>query len=319
MPSVMRVPATMQNAPCETGCDHLGETGGETLGDTGGDAWMEAMRRGDHRAAWAVADTILGARDPATRDNPAEPYHRRWVWDGTPVRGRQVLVRCYHGLGDTLQFARFLPALRARAAQVTLEAQPELLPLLAAIGGPDRLVGFAVDAPSPPSPCDIEIMELSHALRLPPEAAPPPYLHAAPTAMPAGTIGLCWQAGAWDPARSIPTQALAPLLAASRPLYCLHPRCAPPGFLNPEGCPPGIAETARVLAGLDLVITVDSMIAHLAGALGRPTWLLLRHDADWRWMGAGERSAWYPCMRLFRQPAPGAWAPIVRRAAALLR
>ena len=270
------------------------------------------MRRGDNHAAWACADAILRARDPATRDDPAEPYHRRWVWDGTPLHGQQILVRCYHGLGDTLQFARFLPALRARAAHLTLEAQPELLPLLATIPGPDRLVGFAAAAPTPPSLCDIEIMELSHALRLPPEAAPPPYLHAAPLAPPAGAIGLCWQAGDWDPARSIPIADLAPLLATSRPLYGLHPRPAPPGFVNPNGCPPAIADTARVLAGLDLVITVDSMIAHLAGALGRPTWLLLRHDADWRWMGEGAGSPWYPSMRLFRQPAPGAWAAVVK-------
>ncbi len=278
-------------------------------------AWMAAMRRGDYPAAWAIADHVLRTADTATSDDPAQPYHRRRVWDGAPVDGQRVLVRCYHGLGDTLQFARFLPALRTRAAHLTLEVQPELLALFATIPGPDKIVAFAAASPLPPSPCNLEIMEACHALRLTPQAAPPPYLHAAPHHVPAGAIGLCWQAGEWDAARSIPTAALKPVLAAGRPLICLHPRAAPPGFLNPAGCPHDIAKTARIVAGLDLVITVDSMIAHLAGALGRPTWLLLKHDADWRWMDGTNRSPWYPSMRLFRQPAPGAWAPVVENIA----
>ena len=228
-----------------------------------------------------------------------------------PIDGQAVLVRCYHGLGDTLQFARFLPALRARASHVTLEVQPELLPLLSTIPGPDRILPFIPHAPTPPSPCDIEIMELAHALRLAPQAAPPPTLRAPPVPTVPHAIGLCWQAGDWDPARSIPASDLVPILACGRPLYCLHPRPAPPGFLNPAGCPADIAQTARVIAGLELVVTVDSMIAHLAGTLGRPTWMLLRHDADWRWMTDTARSPWYSSMRLFRQAAAGAWAPVI--------
>ena len=282
------------------------------------DVWMAAMRRGDHHAAWAIADQVLLVRDPATRDDPAQPYHRRWVWDGTRPDGRDVLVRCYHGLGDTLQFVRFLPALRARAARVTLEVQPELLPLLASVAGADRVIPFIQHAPAPPSSCDMEIMELSHALRLMPDAAPPPYLRATPRAIPPGTIGLCWESGGWEPARSIPFDALAPLLDCGHPLMCLQPRPAPPGFINPAGCPADIAETAGVIAALERVITVDSMIAHLAGALGRPTWLLLRHEADWRWMAETERSSWYPSMRLFRQSAPGEWDQVIEEAAGRL-
>ncbi len=283
------------------------------------DSWMAAMRRGDDQAAWAIADRVLRQADPATRDDPTQPYHRRWVWDGTPVEGQHVLVRCYHGLGDTLQFARFLPALGARAAHVTLEVQPELAGLLAGIAGVDDIVPFATAAPLPPSPCDIEIMELSHALRLRPDAVRPPYTQAAPDHTPAGAIGLCWQAGDWDRARSIPLQALHPILAAGRPLICLHPRAAPANFLNPAGCPRDVAQTARLVAGLDLVITVDSMIAHLAGALGRPTWLILKHDADWRWGEGTTRSRWYPSMRLFRQLAPGDWARVVAVVAGQIR
>jgi hypothetical protein len=181
---------------------------------------MAAARAGDHETAWQIADHVQERRDQARRDDPTLPYHLRWVWDGRPYKNREILVRCYHGLGDTIQFARFLPALAAIARSVTLEAQPELLPLLSRL--PVRLTPFNPAAPSPPAECDLEIMELSHALRLPPEAAPPPYLHAAPT--PTNAIGLCWQAGAWDPARSIPADRLNALLTPPRRLVALHPR-----------------------------------------------------------------------------------------------
>src|SRR3954454_22907480 len=85
--------------------------------------WLTAMRRGDYAAAWAINDAVLAARDAATRDDPRVPYHLRWVWDGRPYRQRDVLIRCYHGLGDTLHFARYLPALRPHVASLTVEAQ----------------------------------------------------------------------------------------------------------------------------------------------------------------------------------------------------
>src|SRR5947209_3163403 len=132
--------------------------------------WMAAMRRGDFAAAWAISDTVLAARDPAGRDDPQLPYHLRWVWDGRPFAGKRVLVRCYHGLGDTIQFARFLAPLRARAASLELEVQPELVPLFASLPGPDRLIPFRLDAPHSPAECDLELMELPHALRITPAA-----------------------------------------------------------------------------------------------------------------------------------------------------
>ena len=274
--------------------------------------WIAAMRRGDYRSAWAINDAVLAARDPAGRDDPALPYHRRWVWDGRPFAGRHVLVRCYHGLGDTLQFARFLPALRPLVASLTVEAQPGLLPLLSRIPGCGRLIPFAPASPAPPSECDLEIMELAHALRLPPDAAPAPYLRAAPASSPERAIGLCWQAGGWDPARSVPAGLLQPL-SRIRPIAALQPvgpDCPLP-LLNPQGSPAAIEDTAALIAGLELVVTVDSMVAHLAGALGRPTMLLLRHDCDWRWMSDRRDSPWYPSMRLYRQAWPGDWAAVI--------
>jgi hypothetical protein len=278
--------------------------------------WTAAMGAGDYAGAWAASDEWLAARDPATRDDPRMPYHLRWVWAGQPFRDRHVLVRCYHGLGDTIQFARHLPALRRLVASLTVEAQPELLPLLRRVPGPDRLIPFAPHAPSPPSECDIEIMELAHALRAPPEAAPPCYLQAAP-AVRQNAIGLCWEAGGWDAERSVPAALIEPL--TKHDCVCLQPRPTHLPVLNPPGCSGNIEETAALIAGLDLVVTVDTMVAHLAGALGRPTWLLLKHRADWRWMQDRSDSPWYPSMRLYRQPSLGDWAPVLDQVARDLR
>ena len=285
--------------------------------------WMAAMRRGDFPAAWEISDQVLALRDPATRDDPALPYHQRWVWDGRPFAGRHVLVRCYHGLGDTLQFARALPVLRRHAASVTAEVPPELLDLLAAMPEAPRLLPFIPGRPAPPAECDLEIMELMHALRLQPGAVPPPYLHASPASLPRGAVGLCCQAGGWDPGRSVPPALLAAALApaiAGRPVVLLQPAPANPfpGAVNPGGCPAEISATASLIAGLDLVITVDTMVAHLAGGLGRPVWLLLKHQADWRWT-EGPTCPWYPAARLFRQAAPGDWTLPLSRIAAALR
>ncbi len=275
--------------------------------DDPGRRWTAAMRRGDFAAAHAVSDGVLAARDPGDRDNPGLPYHRRWVWDGRPFDGRQVLVRCYHGLGDTLQFVRFLPALRRRAAHVALEVQAELAPLLATVPGADRVIPFQVATPSPPAEVDIESMELAHALRVnADQLGPVPYLTTAPATL-GGGVGLCWRAGGWDPDRSVPLPLILPLLAGCR-LVSLQPGPEqPPAAVNPDGPPAGLTDLAALIAGLDHVVTVDSMVAHLAGALGRPASVLLKYDADWRWMVGRAQSPWYPTLRLYRQPAPGDW------------
>ena len=284
---------------------------------------MAAMRRGDFDAAWAISDSVIAARNPAARDDPAIPYHRRWVWNGAPIHGQNVLVRCYHGLGDTLQFVRFLPALRACAAAVTMEAQPELIPLLETCNAFGQIIPFRKEAPAPPSECDIEIMELAHALRLRPEAAPPPYLWLPFDNPMRGAVGLCWIAGEWDAERSLPSDLLSPLLTAGPPIVSLCPGKAL-GPSVPAECPHAVERTASLMGRLDLIITVDTMIAHLAGALGLPTWLLLKHEPDWRWTPGPRRysrlstSVWYPSLRIFRQPSPGDWQSVIIDVAARL-
>ncbi len=274
------------------------------------------MRRGDFPAAHAISDEVLAERDPAAADDPRLPYHLRWVWDGRGLAGRHVLVRCYHGLGDTLQFARYLPHLAQVAASVMVEVQASLLSLLCGTPGVRRWVPFRPDAPLPPAECDIEVMELGHALRLEAMGESVPYLKAEPgfdlvganssVSLPGMTarrwIGLCWRAGAWDAERSVPQDLLQ--RACDVPGLRLHSLAAhPPGA--------DVLATARVVSALDLVVTVDTMMAHLAGALGRPTWLLLKRDADWRWMERRTDSPWYPTMRLYRQTRAGDWrAPL---------
>lgn len=268
------------------------------------------MRRGDFGAAWAISDAVQAAADRSRCDDPTLPYHRRWVWDGTPVAGREVLVRCYQGLGDTIQFARFLLPLAKRAAAVTLEVQRSLLPLLGGLPGVTRAVPFDPERPLPATDCTLEIGELCHALRLIPDGLATPYLHVTPAPLAEGTVGLCHLAGAWNASRSLPVERLAPLCQLAPTVTLVAERCPLP-VANPEGCPLDMMATARLVAGCALVITVDTMIAHLAGALGRPTWLLLQAEPDWRWPVTGRDTVWYPTMRLYRQAVPGDWAPVL--------
>lgn len=280
------------------------------------DPWTAAMRRGDHPAAWAIMAAELAGRDPAQRDDPGLPYHLRWVWDGRPFDGRHVLVRCYHGLGDTVQFARFLPLLHERAASVTVEVQPRLLPLFRVHPGIDRLIPFDVAAPAAPLDCDIEIMELPFALRAAPAAVPPVLPPVPPAPLPPGCVALCWRGGDWDGARSVPETLMAPLCRAPAVSLVAAPTDLP--VINPQGCPMDMAQTAGIISGAALVITVDTLIAHLAGSLNRPTWLLLKHDPDWRWPVEGSCTPWYPSMRIFHQDRPGDWQGVIARVAAAL-
>jgi hypothetical protein len=274
------------------------------------------MRRGDFEAAWALADRELSG--PRAADAFTRPRHLQCIWDGRPIDGRRVLVRCYHGLGDTIQFARFLPEVAKRAATVVVWAQPALLPLLATIDAPLALLPLHDGVPDVDYDVDVEIMELPFIFRSTLETLPRevPYLSIDAPRQPRAhpRIGIVWRAGDWESDRSIPFDALRPLFEIEGLTWCslqLGRREAETHPLLADISTADVTKAAREIHGLDLLITVDSMPAHLAGALAVPVWTLLKRDADWRWMDDRADSPWYPTMRLFRQQREGDWKDVV--------
>ena len=137
------------------------------------------------------------------------------------------------------------------------------------------------------------------------------------------SVGLVWKAGEWDPGRSIPFDALAPLRNLKGiTLFVLQSDAAGAGWEEGFGTYPGdrpLYQYARILKGLDLLISVDSMPVHLAGAMGVPVWTLLQRNADWRWMDSRDDSPWYPSMRLIRQKEQGDWQGVILKVARELR
>ncbi len=292
--------------------------------DDPGDRWIGQMRRGNFSAAWDISDAILKSR--AALPCWHLPRHEQYIWRGEPLAGRRVLVHCYHGLGDTVQFIRYADPLRAIAREVIVWAQPALLPLLATVRGIDRLVPLHDGEPNIAREVDVEVMELAYIFRSTPANLPAgvPYIFPRPIPQAsrkfprprlAPRVGLAWRAGPWDARRSLPFPLLAPLLEISGlEFFSLQAGAGANEWTGPASHRLGdgtIEDTARAMQGLDLVISVDSFPAHLAGALGCRTWTLLPTVADWRWLEGRDDSPWYPTLRLFRQPAPGAWEPVV--------
>ena len=292
-----------------------------------GSAWMRNMRRGDFARAWEVSDEVLQRRRGETCHHL--PRHFQWVWNGEPLEGKRVLIRCYHGLGDTIQFIRYAPLVKRVASSVVVWAQPELIPLLRSVPGVDEFLPLHKGgAPDVDYEGDVEVMELPHVFRSTVDTLPKsvPYLHAEPAELPPTgklRVGLVWKCGDWAPERSIPISLLLPLAdIAGVELHILQRGPAlddrPAGFGIVSGSD-DILAAARVIAALDLVISIDSMPAHLAGALGVPTWTLLQANSDWRWMDDREDTPWYPTMRLFRQNADKGWAAMIPRVTDELR
>ncbi len=278
--------------------------------------WLRLAVRGEFDAAWQVSDRIR-ARTQKVHD-ASQPRHLQQIWNGEPLAGRRVLIRCYHGLGDTIQFIRYAPLVKAIAREVIVWAQPALLPLLQSAPGIDRLLPLHDGIPDVEYDVDIEVMELPYAFRTNLSTIPDgvPYLNAEARRLH-GTrplIGVAWRAGEWDTRRSIPFNQLTPLFdAVAADWYALQLDVRPD-----EQSPRlrmvdtrGLARMAEVMRGLDLVITIDSMPAHLAGALAIPVWTILPYDVDWRWMAHRSDTPWYRTMRLFRQLRAGEWRGVI--------
>jgi tetratricopeptide (TPR) repeat protein len=252
-------------------------------------------------------------------------------WTGDPLAGRRLLVWAEQGLGDTLQFARYLRQIRG--GEVIFECHSRLYPLLGCSTELPALVESG--GPATPADCEVPLLSLPYLLGARADKVPPPL---GGWQLPAD-IRACWQErlrgyqgirvglswggnpNNWDGRkRSMPLATLARLgdLDGVR-LFSLQrgPQAAErdPRVAEIEGEQSTLVDTAAIIGELDLVITVDTMIAHLAGSLGRPVWTLLPYAADWRWLLEGEQTLWYPSMRLFRQPRPGDWESTVARVA----
>jgi len=255
-------------------------------------------------------------------------------WDGTPLDGRTLLLHAEQGLGDTIQMLRFVAAL-ADEGPLVLEVPATLRALAERLDPRVRVV--TAGEPLPPVELECPLPSLPHALALTLARIPEdvPYLAADPeavaawaarvAALPGRRVGLVWAgnpAHAADARRSIPASLLAPLAdVAGVSLVSLQCDAPPPRGLTLHDWTadlPTLADTAALVACLDLVISVDTAVAHLAGALGHPVWLLNRFDTDWRWLREGEGCPWYPTLRQIRQPAPGDWRAVVAAAAARL-
>ncbi|MGO9438390.1 MAG: tetratricopeptide repeat protein [Terracidiphilus sp.] len=283
---------------------------------------------GDFAAGWRDYEIRTQRRKCATRVFP-EP-----LWRGAALNGARILLHAEQGLGDTVQFLRYVPMVQAAGGTVTLDVQNSLLRLAAQLPGIATLV--VSGEPLPPFECHCPLMSLPLAFGISIANIPAqvPYLNVPVEAQRDAErlewpdeglrVGLVWSGNPRFPddwLRSIPLPCFDALLHVEGVRFFslqMGPAASQLGEIEAPviDLKPAIgdlADTAALIGKLDLVITVDTAVAHLAGALGKPTWLLLPFAPDWRWLMEREDSPWYPTMRLFRQPKFGDWTPVLER------
>jgi len=287
---------------------------------------------GDLRAGWPKCEArwrIAGG--PMKRDLPAP------VWRGdVSLAGKTILLHAEQGLGDTLQFVRYVSLVAARGATICLELPPSLKSLLAGLPGVASIRARGEELPRFDFHCPLMSLPLAFATDLDSIPAAVPYLRApaereahwrkivGPASGP--RIGLVWAGNPGHPNdrnRSVPFAQFRPVcsplagvrffslkIEASRD--DIAALAAAPEVADHAGEVRDFADTAALVAQMDLVISVDTSVAHLAGAMGKPVWLLVPFSPDWRWLLERDDSPWYPSMRLFRQTAIGDWDSVVR-------
>lgn len=277
--------------------------------------YAEGLAGYEHRADHAAL-----AADRAPRATP------RWRGDSDPA-GRTVLLHDEQGFGDSLMFARYAPLLAARGARVVLELRPELLRLLGGMDGVAQAVARGQSVPHDLH-CPLPSLPLAFGTTRDSVPAELPYLHADPAltaqwrqalAGDGKLVALAWAGNPEPPHRAMPLAALTRLFArpglrfvsVQKPVSEADAAvlAAHPAVRRLDDALQDFADTAAVLAAADLTISVDTAVAHLAGALGRPLWVALGFLPDWRW-GLHGGTPWYPQARLFRQPAAGDWETV---------
>jgi Flp pilus assembly protein TadD len=298
--------------------------------------WNEAvllLTMGDLEAGFTKHEWRWRVGQIAPRDLPGP------VWQGESLAGRTILTYAEQGFGDTIQFLRYVPMLAAQGARVVVEVPKALARLAGSVAGASTVVAQGAALPDYDCQCALASLPLRFGTGLATIPADIPYLAADAAALArwrlrigsgGRRIGLVWAGSPLhrkDAQRSIPIELLAPLLdLPDTAWFSLQVGERAPDLAK---LPPGrvvdlapelgdFAETAAALEALDLVIGVDTAVLHLAGALGRPGFLLLPFTADWRWLTGRADSPWYPSLQLFRQKSPGDWAGAIARVGAVL-
>jgi Tfp pilus assembly protein PilF len=269
------------------------------------------------------------------KSKAARPSYPIPDWNGEPLGGKAIYLYVEQGYGDAIMFARYAPMVAARGATVLFCVRPALKELLSGLPG----VQVGVEGDSGPR-CDYmcPLLSLPRIFKTDLATIPAgvPYIHPAPeraarwrARLPRDgrlNVGLVWAGGrdfAGDRQRTIGLAAMRPLLGNARIRYVslhteLREEDMPPMGAHPEIIHFGaeledFADTAAAIAQLDLVISVDTAVAHLAGAMGKPVWILLPFNPDFRWLLLRDDSPWYPTARLFRQPVAGDWTSVIAR------
>ena len=299
---------------------------------------LALLQMGDFERGWKEYEWRWRKKDARPR-KCTQP-----AWDGSPLEGRTILLWSEQGLGDAIQFARYASLVQARGGRVVLECLNIVRELFSGMAGADQVV--AEGSQTPPFDVHAPLMSLPFLLGTTRSTVPAtvPYLSADPQRVEVWRqrlaevggfrVGIVWQGNPfhkWDRHRSVPLWRFAPL--ADLPGVTLVSLQKGPGTEQlegfsrfrvvvpetaPMGTPGAFADTAALIANLDLVVTVDTAVAHLAGALGAPVWVALAALSDWRWLRDRDDSPWYPTLRLFRQPQLGDWGSVFERMAKML-
>lgn len=294
----------------------------------------------DGLALLVRGDLIQGFRQWRWNSAASQRFSGVKEWRGEALDGATILIHAEQGFGDAIHFARYVPLVAARGGRVVFEAPAEQHRLFSTIDGVDQIVAFGDALPDVAWQCPLLSLPLAFETSLATVPSTVPYLSADPAAVeewrrriagPELKVGLVWAGRPEhkrDRHRSLPLSQLAPFAKIPNvAFFALQKGTAvgqaedAPGGMRLEILSPllgDFADTAAAITALDLVVTVDTSVAHLAGALGKPVWILLPYAPDWRWLEKRNDSPWYPTARLYRQDAARSWVPVVTHVAAEL-